>query len=153
MTTATLTKPFDNWQRFCDWVTSTNNRLYLGWFGVLMIPALLTASTAFIIAFIAAPPVDIDGIVGGSGYTAATNVATTGGDGQGCTVNTTVSGGAITAVAINKHGTGYKDNDTLTVAGGSGGTFNINVVAGQEDVELSPLQNTCAAGTLSTTTW
>jgi hypothetical protein len=96
----------------------------------------------------------VDGIVGGSGYTAATNVATTGGDGQGCTVNTTVSGGgAITAVAINKHGTGYKDNDTLTVAGGSGGTFNINVVAGQEDVELSPLQNTCAAGTLSTTTW
>jgi len=62
MTTATLTKPFDNWQRFCDWVTSTNNRLYLGWFGVLMIPALLTAATAFIIAFIAAPPVDIDGI-------------------------------------------------------------------------------------------
>ena len=62
MTTATLTKPFDNWQRFCDWVTSTNNRLYLGWFGVLMIPALLTAATAFIVAFIAAPPVDIDGI-------------------------------------------------------------------------------------------
>ena len=95
----------------------------------------------------------VDGIVGGSGYTAATNVATTGGDGQGCTVNTTVSGGAITAVAINKHGTGYKDNDTLTVTGGSSGTFTINVVAGQEDVELSPLQNTCAAGTLSTTTW
>ena len=62
MTTATLTKPFDNWQRFCDWTTSTNNRLYVGWFGVLMIPALLTATIAFIIAFIAAPPVDIDGI-------------------------------------------------------------------------------------------
>ena len=62
MTTATLTKPFDNWQRFCDWTTSTNNRIYVGWFGVLMIPALLTAATAFIIAFIAAPPVDIDGI-------------------------------------------------------------------------------------------
>ena len=60
MTTATLTKPFDNWQRFCDWTTSTNNRLYVGWFGVLMIPALLTAATAFIVAFIAAPPVDIE---------------------------------------------------------------------------------------------
>ncbi len=60
MTTATLTT--NNWQRFCDWTTSTNNRLYVGWFGVLMIPALLTAATAFIIAFIAAPPVDIDGI-------------------------------------------------------------------------------------------
>ena len=62
MTTATLTKPFDNWQRFCDWTTSTNNRLYVGWFGVLMIPTLLTALTCFLIAFVAAPPVDIDGI-------------------------------------------------------------------------------------------
>ena len=26
------------WQQFCEWVTSTNNRLYVGWFGVLMIP-------------------------------------------------------------------------------------------------------------------
>ena len=50
------------WTEFCDWVTSTNNRLYVGWFGVLMIPCLLTAATCFIIAFIAAPPVDIDGI-------------------------------------------------------------------------------------------
>jgi photosystem II P680 reaction center D1 protein len=47
---------------FCAWVTSTENRLYIGWFGCLMIPTLLTATTCFIIAFIAAPPVDIDGI-------------------------------------------------------------------------------------------
>ena len=51
-----------NWERFCQWVTSTDNRLYVGWFGVLMIPCLLTATTCFILAFIAAPPVDIDGI-------------------------------------------------------------------------------------------
>lgn len=50
------------WSRFCNWVTSTENRLYIGWFGVLMIPTLLTATTVFIIAFVAAPPVDIDGI-------------------------------------------------------------------------------------------
>jgi photosystem II P680 reaction center D1 protein len=50
------------WARFCEWVTSTENRLYIGWFGVLMIPTLLTAASVFIIAFIAAPPVDIDGI-------------------------------------------------------------------------------------------
>ena len=30
------------WQAFCEWVTSTDNRLYVGWFGVLMIPCLLT---------------------------------------------------------------------------------------------------------------
>ena len=50
------------WPQFCQWVTSTDNRLYVGWFGVLMIPCLLAAATCFIIAFIAAPPVDIDGI-------------------------------------------------------------------------------------------
>ena len=50
------------WPEFCEWVTSTNNRIYVGWFGVLMIPCLLTAAACFIVAFIAAPPVDIDGI-------------------------------------------------------------------------------------------
>ncbi len=50
------------WQQFCEWVTSTNNRLYVGWFGVLMIPCLLAATTCFIIAFVGAPPVDIDAI-------------------------------------------------------------------------------------------
>ena len=51
-----------NWEYFCEWVTSTNNRLYVGWFGVLMIPCLLAATICFITAFVAAPPVDIDGI-------------------------------------------------------------------------------------------
>jgi photosystem II P680 reaction center D1 protein len=46
------------WARFCEWITSTENRLYIGWFGVIMIPTLLTATSVFIIAFIAAPPVD-----------------------------------------------------------------------------------------------
>jgi len=23
------------WEKFCSWVTSTDNRLYIGWFGVL----------------------------------------------------------------------------------------------------------------------
>ncbi len=50
------------WARFCEWITSTENRIYIGWFGVIMVPTLLTATSVFIIAFIAAPPVDIDGI-------------------------------------------------------------------------------------------
>ena len=50
------------WDELCEWVTSTNNRIYVGWFGVLMIPCLLAAAACFIVAFIAAPPVDIDGI-------------------------------------------------------------------------------------------
>ncbi len=50
------------WERFCNWITSTENRLYVGWFGVLLIPTGLVAAIVFAIAFIAAPPVDIDGI-------------------------------------------------------------------------------------------
>ena len=36
------------WASFCEWVTSTENRLYVGWFGVLMIPTLLTATSVFL---------------------------------------------------------------------------------------------------------
>ena len=50
------------WARFCEWVTSTENRIYVGWFGTIMFPTLLTATSVYIIAFVAAPPVDIDGI-------------------------------------------------------------------------------------------
>ncbi|MBE9215202.1 Photosystem Q(B) protein 1 [Plectonema cf. radiosum LEGE 06105] len=49
------------WERFCQWVTSTDNRLYIGWFGLVMIPTLSIAAIVFIIAFIAAPPVDMGG--------------------------------------------------------------------------------------------
>jgi photosystem II P680 reaction center D1 protein len=53
---------FKVWDRFCAWVTNTENRIYIGWFGVLAIPTLLTATTCFLLAFIAAPSVDMDGI-------------------------------------------------------------------------------------------
>ena len=56
------TSPLNPWERLSDWITSTQNRIYIGWFGVLMIPTLLVATTCFILAFVAAPPVDIDGI-------------------------------------------------------------------------------------------
>jgi photosystem II P680 reaction center D1 protein len=50
------------WDRYLNWVTSTNNRLYVGHFGVLMLPCLLAATICFVIAFIANPPVDLDGV-------------------------------------------------------------------------------------------
>ena len=52
----------DPWERFCQWVTSTDNRIYIGWFGVLMIPTMLTASIVFIIAIAFAPPVNLDAV-------------------------------------------------------------------------------------------
>lgn len=63
MTATIATRSNSNlWEDFCSWVTSTNNRLYVGWFGVIMLPTLLAATICFILAFIANPPVDLDGV-------------------------------------------------------------------------------------------
>jgi len=62
MTTAMSGGLSQSWEGFSLWLTSTNNRLYGGWFAVLMIPTLLSATICFIVAFSAALPVDIDGI-------------------------------------------------------------------------------------------
>lgn len=63
MASSVLQRPqASTWESFCQWVTSTNNRLYVGWFGTLMIPCLLAATICFIVAFIAAPPVDINSV-------------------------------------------------------------------------------------------
>ena len=80
-------------------------------------------------------PSGVDTITGGSGYTGATGVATTGGSGTGLTVNTTVGSGAVTGVAINNPGSGYKDNETITITGGGGNaTFLINGVTNTTDL-------------------
>ena len=95
-----------------------------------------------------------DGFTGGSGYSAGT-VTPTGGTGTGATATITVSGGAVNGATIVKKGRNYTDNDVLTVPGGNGaGRITVNGVSdGQTDSELSPYQDTCAAGTLSTSSW
>ena len=59
--------------------------------------------------------------VGGTGYTTATGVTTTGGTGNGLTLDITVdAGNIITSVVINAAGTGYTQFDQVTVTGGGG---------------------------------
>jgi len=67
---------------------------------------------------------------GGSGYTGGTGVATTTtGDGSGLTVNTTVTTGAVTAVAINAAGSGYKLGDIVTIStGGANATVRVDSI-------------------------
>jgi len=80
---------------------------------------------------------------GGSGYTAASGVATTGGTGSGLTVNTTVAGTAVTGAAINAAGTGYVIGDVVTVAGGGG---NATLTIAAIDVHATTVgQSTVAA--------
>lgn len=57
----TISRSVSLWERFCRWITSTENRLYIGWFGVIMIPTLSTAAIVFVLAFLAAPAVDMEG--------------------------------------------------------------------------------------------
>lgn len=57
-------------------------------------------------------------LVGGTGYTNATGVATTGGTGTGLTVDITTAAGAVTVVAIATPGTGYTAGDVITITGG-----------------------------------
>ena len=95
-----------------------------------------------------------DGFTGGSGYSAGT-VTPTGGTGTGATATITVSGGAVNGATIVNKGINYTDDDVLTVPGGNGaGRITVNGVSdGQTNTELSPFQDTCAAGTLSTSSW
>jgi photosystem II P680 reaction center D1 protein len=54
----TLDRDYDQavWTKFSNWITSTENRLYIGWFGTIMFPTLLAAATCFVASMIAAPP-------------------------------------------------------------------------------------------------
>ena len=59
----TSTQSYTNiWAYVIGFVLSSTNRLYIGWFGMLLFPMLSVATIAYITAFILAPSVDIDGI-------------------------------------------------------------------------------------------
>jgi hypothetical protein len=68
---------------------------------------------------------------GGSGYTSAAAVVTSGGSGSGLKVDTTVAAGAIASAVINANngGKGYKVGDIVDVAGGTGGKLAVATVA------------------------
>ena len=55
----------------------------------------------------------------GTGYATAAGAATTGGSGTGLTVDITVSGGLVQAVAVNVAGAGYLNGDLITITGGN----------------------------------
>ena len=54
--------PINSRSNLVSLVLSTSNRVYIGWFGILMFPLLSVSSVAFVLGFLAAPPADIDGI-------------------------------------------------------------------------------------------
>ena len=70
-------------------------------------------------------------ISGGTGYTPANGLPTTGGSGTGLSVKTKVSGGVVTEVTIASPGNGYKAGDLITInSGGANAKFRILNVEG-----------------------
>ena len=57
-----LPSGYNWWGYLIGFLLNTGNRLYVGWFGTLMLPLSGLAIIAYITAFIFAPAVDIDGI-------------------------------------------------------------------------------------------
>ena len=84
-----------------------------------------TAAAKNLVAFF-----DPASLVGGSGYSTATGVATTGGTGSGLTVNIAIAGGGGTAIfscQVNNGGSGYTVGDVITITGGNGaGRITVN---------------------------
>ena len=62
----------------------------------------------------------------GTGYSNASNVATTGGSGTGLLLNTTTAGGKVTSVTVADAGSGYKLEEEITITGG-GGNAKLNI--------------------------
>ena len=50
------------WGTFYRFILSISNRIFISWFGILMFPLLSVASIFYILGFLCAPTVDIDGI-------------------------------------------------------------------------------------------
>lgn len=67
---------------------------------------------------------------GSTSYTNQTGIATTGGNGTGCTVDTTTVNGVVTAIVVNAAGASYQIGDTLTITGGDGtANFQVNNIS------------------------
>ena len=66
----------------------------------------------------------------GTGQTAGTKATTDDNiNGIGCTLTTTVSGGAVTGQTVAAGGDGYRVGDVLSVAGTTSATFRVDTVS------------------------
>lgn len=92
-----------------------------------LVITVVTASPTGVVASL-----DDASLVGGTGYSDATDVATTAsGAGTGLTVDIITDAGAVTAVAINQPGEGYIVGEIITITGGGAdATIEVLTVSG-----------------------
>lgn len=84
----------------------------------------------------------------GTGYSEATGVACTGGSGTGCTVDiTSVNSGKVVGLKINNAGSGFTNNQTLTISGGGGNAqIRINTIVFYRTFLYTFESHTCTPG-------
>ena len=74
--------------------------------------------------------VSVTRLTAGTGQVAGTKATTDDNiNGSGCTLTTTVVGGAVTAQTVADGGDGYRAGDVLTVAGTTNATFRVDTVS------------------------
>ena len=87
----------------------------------------------------------ITGLSGGTGYSAATGVATTGGSGSGLTVDTTVGAGVPSAITLTSGGSAYATGANIATTGGGGTGLTVDVVVAGGVVQTVSI-NTAGTG-------
>lgn len=111
------------------------NHVHNGWDANQLDPAI--ALLGFPIVQATLGVLTTNTLVGGTTYTTAQAVKTTGGTGVGLTVNTTAVAGVVTAIVINNAGSGYTVGDVITITGGDGlATFHVLTI---QDATTTPL--------------
>lgn len=88
-------------------------------------------------------------VSGGSGYTASSGVATTGGSGTGLTVRTIVnSAGVVTDVKLSSPGNNYLPGDLITISGGDANArFRVlNIEGSNGEIVIESVENGTISG-------
>ena len=90
-------------------------------------------------------------LVGGTGYTAGTAVATTNGSGSGLTVDVAVGAGVPSAVTLTSGGSAYATGANIATTGGGGTGLTVDVVVAGGVVQTVAINNAGTGYTVGAT--
>ena len=93
----------------------------------------------------------VTGLAGGSGYTAGSAVATTGGSGSGLTVDVAVGAGVPNAITLTSGGSAYATGAGIATTGGGGTGLTVDVVVAGGVVQTVAINNAGTGYTVGAT--
>lgn len=135
---ADITVSSANWSASSNTITVTQGADYNWGAGNVSIKGLSSLTASGTVTNEEGGAAGADNLSGGTGYASAATFGVTGGSGSGMTVDITVSGGAVTGVTINNAGTGYQDNEVITInTGNADATFRVNGITNATTADVS----------------